>query len=179
MRQRTNSASARAAGSRHRRARGRSTDRSHGRTATDRGLARQFLELLGTMKRFVREQLPPLGEGGMSEERFRTLLTLRYYGKGYLKTLAAHDGLSSSALCIMLNRMVEEGFAARTEDPDDRRNVFYELTSPGAARLQAEIERRTDLIHENLTCLGDAEKARFARAIETVLTGVAKLKGTK
>jgi DNA-binding MarR family transcriptional regulator len=131
------------------------------------------------MKKYVREQLPPLSEGGMSEERFRTLLTLRYYGKGYLRTLAAHDGLSSSALCIMLNRMVEEGFAARAEDPDDRRNVFYELTAPGAARLKAEIGRRTDLIHDNLGRLGNAEKARFARAIETVLAGVAKLKGTE
>jgi DNA-binding MarR family transcriptional regulator len=114
----------------------------------------------------------------MSEERFRTLLTLRYYGKGYLKTLAAHDGLSSSALCIMLNRMVEEGLAARTEDPDDRRNVFYELTPAGAARLRAELERRTELIRGNLASLGAAEKARFARAMGTVLAGVEKLKGS-
>ncbi len=153
--------------------------RSPGRRAGDREVASRFLELLGAMKRYVREQLPPLAEGGVSEERFRTLLTLRFHGKGYLKTLAAHDGLSSSALCIMLNRMVEEGFAARTEDPDDRRNVSYELTAPGAARLQAEIERRTDLIHSRLGRFGSAEKARFAHGIEIVLSGVAKLQGTK
>ena len=84
---------------------------SHDAAMRDREVAGRFLELLGAMKRYVRELLPPLAGGGMSEERFRTLLTLRYYGKGYLKTLATHDGLSSSALCIMLNRMVEEGFA--------------------------------------------------------------------
>ncbi len=153
--------------------------RTSPRAAGDRMVARRFLELLGAMKRYVREQLPPLAEGGMSEERFRTLLTLRYYGKGYLKTLAAHDGLSSSALCIMLNRMVEEGFAARTEDPDDRRNVSYELTAAGAARLDAEIERRTDLVRGALGRMGSAEKARFARAIETLLAGVEKLKGAE
>jgi len=152
---------------------------ARGGTPADRALARRFLELLGAMKRYVREQLPPPGEEGMSEERFRTFLTLRFYGKGYLKTLAAHDGLSSSALCIMLNRLVEEGFAARAEDPENRRNVFYELTSSGTARLQAELERRTDLIHGNLARLGEAEKARFAGAIETVLSGVEKLKGSK
>ena len=131
------------------------------------------------MKRYVRERLPPLAEGGMSEERFRTLVTLRYYGKGYLRTLAAHDGLSSSALCIMLNRMVEEGLAARAEDPDDRRNVSYELTNAGSARLEAEFGRRAELVRAGLRRMGEGEKARFARAIETVLAGVEKLKGAK
>ena len=147
--------------------------------AGDRAVAGRFLELLGAMKRYVRELLPPLAGGGMSEERFRTLVTLRYYGKGYLKTLATHDGLSSSALCIMLNRMVEEGFAARSGDPDDRRNVSYELTASGTARLNAEIERRTELVCGALDRMGDAEKARFAGAIDIILSGISRLTGTE
>ncbi len=172
MRAPSKAPSARADATPHRRA-------PRGGSLADRALARRFLELLGTMKRYVREQLPPSAEEGMSEERFRTFLTLRFYGKGYLRTLAAHDGLSSSALCIMLNRLVEEGFAARTEDAENRRNVFYELTPAGSARLQAELERRTDLIHGHLARLGRDEKARFARAVETILHGVEKLKGSR
>jgi hypothetical protein len=49
--------------------------------------------------------------------------------KGLSEDPCPHDGLSSSALCVMLNRMVEEGFAAREGDPDDRRGVSYELTA--------------------------------------------------
>jgi DNA-binding MarR family transcriptional regulator len=79
----------------------------------------------------------------------------------------------------MLNRMVDERLAARTEDPDDRRNVSYELTAAGSARLEAELERRAELVRDGLGRMGDAEKARFARAIETVLAGVEKLKGPK
>ncbi len=131
------------------------------RAARDREVAHRFFELMGAMRRYVRDQLPPLAEGGMSEERFRTLVTLRYYGKSYLRTLAAHDGLSSSALCIMLNRMVEEGLAARSEDPGDRRNVNYELTAAGTARLEGELERRTELVRIGLGRMGDAEKTRF------------------
>ena len=145
------------------------------RGARDRAVAGRFLELLGAMKRFVREQLPSSAEEGLSEERFRTLLTLRYYGKGYLKTLASHDGLSSSALCIMLNHTVEEGLAARTEDEEDRRNVSYALTAAGSARLDAEMERRTGLISAALGRMQPAEKARFAEAIDTALSGIAKL----
>jgi len=146
----------------------------HGR-ASDRALAGRFLELLGAMKRYVREQLPPVSGDGMSEERFRTLLTLKYYGKGYLKTLAAHDGVSSSALCVMLNRVVEEGYAVRSEDREDRRNVSYELTAAGTQRLTAEIERRTDLVCAALDRMGEEKKSRFGGAIETLLAGIAEL----
>jgi DNA-binding MarR family transcriptional regulator len=144
----------------------------------DRVLAGRYLELLGAMKRHVREQLPASASKKLSEERFRTLLALRYYGKGYLKTLAMHDGLSSSALCIMLNHMVSEGLAARTEDREDRRNVSYELTASGVGLLSAEIERRTGLICKALNRMGAAEKTRFAKAIETILSGIATLRGT-
>lgn len=141
----------------------------------DRTLAGRFLELLGAMKRYIREQLPSPAGDGMSEERFRTLLTLKYYGKGYLKTLAAHDGVSSSALCIMLNRMVEEGFAVRIGDQYDRRNVSYELTDAGALRLTVEIERQTDQICTALDGMGSDEKSRFGSAIETLLSGIDSL----
>jgi MarR family transcriptional regulator, organic hydroperoxide resistance regulator len=152
-----------------------SLDSSRAQKTRDREVAGRFLELLGAMKRYVREQLPSSAGSGMSEERFRTLVTLKFYGRGYLKTLAMHDGLSSSALCIMLNHMVEEGLAARTEDQDDRRNVSYELTAAGAARLSAELERRTDLIGGALDRMGTAEKSRFASAIEAVISGIGRL----
>ena len=74
-----------------------SPDVSREQKSTHRALAGRFLRLLGAMKRYIREQLPPATGDRMSEERFRTLLTLKCYGKGYLKTLAAHDGVSSSA----------------------------------------------------------------------------------
>ena len=79
----------------------------------------------------------------------------------------------------MLNRMVEEGLVARTEDPRDRRNVNYELTAAGSARLEGELERRTELVRIGLGRMGDAENTRFAGAVETLLAGVQKLKSPR
>ena len=72
----------------------------------------------------------------------------------------------------MLNRMVEEGFAVRTGDQDDRRNVPDELTDAGALRLTAEIERQTDRICTAFDGMGNEEKSRFSGAIETLLSGI-------
>jgi len=142
----------------------------------DRETARHFLELLGAMKRYVREELPPFPERGMSEEKFRSLLSLRFLGRSPLKSLAAHDGLSASAQCIMLNRLVAEGFAQRANDPVDRRSVLYDLTDSGLALLNAEIGRRSDLLCEKLGRLGLKERSRIARAIETLLAALARLR---
>ncbi len=144
--------------------------------SADRETARRFLELLGTMKRYVREELPPFPERGMTEEKFRSLLSLRLLGRSPLKSLAAHDGLSASAQCIMLSRLVAEGFAERANDPGDRRSALYNLTDSGLVLLNAEIARRTDLLYEKLGRLTPKERRDMARAVETLLAGLARLR---
>lgn len=145
------------------------------RAQVDRLLAERFMELFRSMKRYIREEVAPISEMGMSEERIRCLAALRYLGKSRLKSLAAYDGLSTPAQCLMLNQLVQEGLAARSDDTEDRRNVFYELTKTGLALLNSELARRTDFLCGRLSRLGGTEKASFAKAIETVLAGVQKL----
>lgn len=145
-------------------------------TAVDERTAVRLLQLLGAMKRFVREQVPPLPTGGMSEEKFRTLLSLKLLGRSPLKRLAAYDGLSASAQCIMLDRLVDEGFADRASDPDDRRRVLYELSHDGLSMLDGEIRRRTAILTGRLGRLARGERSDFGRAVETLLSGLEKMR---
>lgn len=127
------------------------------------------------MKRFVREELPPFSKRGMSEEKFRTLLSLRALGAGSLTALAAHDGLSTPAQCIMLNRLVGEGFATRKTDPNDRRRAMYAPTAPGLALLSEEIARRSAALAGLLAQLKANEQKSFSRAVDSLLTMVGKM----
>ena len=145
------------------------------RSQDDRLLAERFMELFRSMKRYIRLEVAPISVMEMSEERLRCLAALSYLGKSRLKSLAAYDGLSTPAQCLMLNQLVQEGLAARSYDTEDRRNVFYELTETGLALLNSELARRTDFLCERLSRLVDAEKANFAKAIETLLAWVPKL----
>jgi MarR family transcriptional regulator, organic hydroperoxide resistance regulator len=144
----------------------------------DRLLAERFMELFRSMKRYIREEVAPNSEMRMSEERIRCLAAMRYLGKSRLKSLAAYDGLSTPAQCLMLNQLVQDGLAVRSEDPEDRRNVFYELTQTGLALLDSELARRTDLLCRRLSRLRGTEKVSFAKAVEKVLSGVQKI-GTR
>ena len=75
----------------------------------------------------------------------------------------------------MLNQLVQEGLAGRSNDTVDRRNVFYELTETGLALLNSELARRAEFLCGRLSRLADAEKASFAKAVEKVSLGVQKL----
>ncbi|MGA2478926.1 MAG: MarR family winged helix-turn-helix transcriptional regulator [Spirochaetia bacterium] len=140
-------------------------------------MAERFMELFRSMKRYIRLEVAPVSEMGMSEGRVRCLAALRYLGKSRLKLIAAYDGLSTPAQCLMLNQLVQEGLATRSNDTEDRRNVFYELTETGLAFLDSELARRTDFLCGELRRLGSAEKASLTKAIETVLMVVQKLVG--
>ncbi len=156
-----------------RKARG-ATAPSGGRSKNQEAAVR-FLELLGAMKRFIREDLPPFNKAGMSEEKFRTLLSLRALGSGSLSALAGHDGLSTPAQCIMLNRLVKEGFATRRTDASDRRKARYAPTGAGLALLAEEIERRSTALAGMLCQLSAAEGTEFAKAVETLLAVIGKI----
>ena len=45
-----------------------------------------------------------------------------------LKYLSNHLHVSTSSLCILLNKLVEKGYVYREEDKKDRRNTLYEIT---------------------------------------------------
>lgn len=152
----------------------RSTTRES--ASNDREIAASFLELFRSMKRYVREEFPPFAKKGLSEEKLRCLGALRFLGKSHLKPLAAYDGLSSSSQCIMLNQLVEDGLVARSDDPSDRRNVFYQLTDGGLNAVNAALAMRTGFLCERLRRLGEAEKVRFASALALVISTVDKLK---
>jgi len=142
----------------------------------DREIARSFLELFRSMKRYVREEMPPSSEKGLSEEKIRCLGALRFLGKSHLKSLAAYDGLSASSQCIMLNQLVRDGFVSRSDDLADRRNVFYELTDGGLELVNAVLAVRVKFLCERLARLSQIEKAHFASALAVVLSTVDKLK---
>lgn len=151
------------------------TRRLHDHANADRVLAERFMELFRSMKRYIREDVAAASRTGASEGRMRCLAALRFLGKSRLKTLASYDGLSTSAQCLMLNQLVLEGLAARSDDQEDRRNVYYEITRAGLALLNAELARRTDIICGRLRRLAGAEKKDFAKAIDTMLAGVQRL----
>jgi DNA-binding MarR family transcriptional regulator len=91
--------------------------------------------------------------------------------------LAAREGVTQPAITLLVNRLQQRGWVARTTDPTDRRVVLVELTPAGRAvfdRIRAEYRA---LLHEDMATLPDGEVETLARAVEILDAVIARLEG--
>lgn len=92
----------------------------------------------------------------LTERQFFALKKMAEIDKMELKNLSKILHVSTSSLCILLNKLVEQGYVYREEDKKDRRNTFYGITENGREVLEKEkadvldvIKRKVDLIEED------------------------------
>ncbi len=76
--------------------------------------------------------------------------------------------MSTSSLCIMLTRMMEEELVYREVDERDRRNTFYSLTEKGINLIDKEIKGKVDNIEEKIMNLSLEQKEKLYEAIKDI-----------
>lgn len=142
---------------------------------TDKELAILLLENLNLFDNLIKNVT---GTGmkkvqKLTSKQFFTLVQIRKYEKIELKNLSKDLYVSTSSLCILLNKMVDQGYVFREEDPKDRRNTFYGITEAGVEVLESEEDRIAETIVEKIS--GFDEK--FKKSLENSLNVVYKAAG--
>ena len=90
----------------------------------------------------------------LTEKQFFALSELKRHNKMELKNLSTQLHVSTSSLCILLNKLVEKKYVYREEDKRDRRNTFYGITKEDV------IDEKIDKLsmedkHKLLICMND------------------------
>ena len=67
-----------------------------------------------------------------------------------LKNLSTQLHVSTSSLCILLNKLVEKKYVYREEDKRDRRNTFYGITKEGLEVFDEQVMKFVDVIDEKI-----------------------------
>ena len=111
----------------------------------------------------------------VTEPQFRTLMVLNHEGRTSLKELGTHMMVSSPSLCIMLNKLYEQGLVNRESDEADRRNTFYSLSENGEKLLQDEMSRRVEYLGKLMEHLSDCDRAKLVESMESAVEIVKKL----
>ena len=75
----------------------------------------------------------------LTERQFFVLLKIYNCKKMELKNLSKELNVSTSSLCILLNKLVDQNYVYREEDRRDRRNTFYGITEIGEKIINDEI----------------------------------------
>lgn len=94
----------------------------------------------------------------LTERQFFALVSIRKHRKIELKNLSKDLHVSTSSLCILLNKLVEQEYVYREEDVKDRRNTFYGITEKGESAVINEIDKFISIISEKMKVLDEQSK---------------------
>lgn len=104
-------------------------------------------------------------ESGLSMSHFGAMFHVHRMGSCGVTDLGDHLGVTSAASSQMLERLVQQGFILRAEDPKDRRVKQIVLTDKGHRVLEEGLHARQDWLSNLAQTLSDSEK-------ETVMAGL-------
>ena len=77
--------------------------------------------------------------------------------------------VSKPAVTQAVNRLVEQGFVERVNDPGDRRVVYIQPTETGRQRFQDELEMRMELMRRAVSRIGEEKGALLAELLTEFL----------
>ena len=130
-----------------------------------RKVAIEIIEFVINIKSYMRSKTKCKECPTITEPQFRTLVNLEQSGKCGLKDLSEKIYVSSSSLCIMLNKLVEDNLVEREIDSKDRRNTFYSLSDNGKEFLSKEREKRLLQLQEGIERLSAEKRERLFKCI--------------
>lgn len=105
----------------------------------------------------------------MTLPRMHTLEMIGSLGEPRMKELAVKMGVTTGALTVLVNRLVESGYVERRQDPEDRRSIRVVLTESGKEHFRAHHDLHLQLTEEMASELNDEEMSTFMDILERLI----------
>jgi DNA-binding MarR family transcriptional regulator len=127
----------------------------------------QWIEI--SMRRSMRNFLRYARENGLSMSQFAVLFHLSRRRSCGVTDLGDHLGVTSAAASQLLERLVQQGFILRSEDPHDRRAKQIVLTEKGSQILEEGIHARQDWLVDLADTLSFVEREQIREALDLLI----------
>ncbi len=127
------------------------------------------------MRRSMRDFMQFSKQSGLSMPQMNTLLRLNYKGSCGVSDLGDHLGVTDAAASQMIDRLVQQGLVARSEDAADRRAKRIELTDKGRQLVQESIRARQGWMEQLTTTLSEEEQASISEALRALTSAARSL----
>lgn len=104
----------------------------------------------------------------LTERQFFVLLKIYKYKKMELKNLSKELNVSTSSLCILLNKLVDQNYVYRKEDSRDRRNTFYGITEYGEEVINNEMKTISSIIESKFNALSSEDRIIMVESLQNI-----------
>lgn len=120
----------------------------------------EFFEKLSSWEHCV------VRETGLTLPQTHTIEILGAHGPMRMKELAERMGVTTGTLTVLVDRLEQNGMAARAPHPSDRRSYLVELTQAGKATFAEHDAMHRRLTQELTASLTEQETAVMVRCLE-------------
>ena len=125
---------------------------------------------MGSYMRYARDS-------GLSMQHLGLLHYLHHRGAGRAVSDIGEDlGVTSAAASQMIERLVQQGLLARSEDPNDRRMRQIALTDKGRALAEESVRARQTWMQALTRALTPAQQKEIVAALNTLTDAARSLK---
>lgn len=104
----------------------------------------------------------------LTERQFFVLLKIYNCKKMELKNLSKELNVSTSSLCILLNKLVDQNYVYREEDRRDRRNTFYGITEIGEKIINHEMKQISSILESKFMMLSVDERKIMIESLQNI-----------
>jgi DNA-binding MarR family transcriptional regulator len=136
-------------------------------------MLKEWIEV--SMQHSMRNFLRFARESGLSMSHLGAIFHIHQIGSCGVTEIGEHLGVTSAAASQMLDRLVQQGFVLRTEDPEDRRVKQIALTTQGQKILSEGIRAREIWLGELAETLSESEKETITSALSMLIAKVNQL----
>lgn len=127
------------------------------------------------MHRSMRDIIQFAKSSGLSIAQLNTLMYLSHLGRCGVSGIGDHLGVTNAAASQMIERLVQQGFLERTEDPEDRRSKQISLTEKGRKLIEGGIDSRHRWMEDLTTTLSIEEQELIIQALVLLTRAVREL----
>lgn len=108
-------------------------------------------------------------EHNYSMAQLNALFRIHHKNTCGVSDLAEEMGVTSAAASQLLEKLVQQGLAVRTEDPQDRRTKRVALTAAGQQIVQQSIEARQSWLTQLAGRLSASEQKQVSAALQLLI----------
>lgn len=127
------------------------------------------------MRRSMRDLLQFAKNSGVSMPQLNTLMYLSHHGSCGVSGIGNHLGVTSAAASQMIDRLVQQGYLERTEDPEDRRSKQITVTAKGRSVIEEGIEVRRHWMEELSAALDPEDHELIIHALNLLTKAASSL----
>ena len=112
----------------------------------------------------------------MPPSQVKVLFHLSHAGSSSLSNLAHSIGVSKPNMTPIIDKLIQDGYINRYEDPSDRRKLRVELTEKANELLSSQNQKFKNLISEKLSILSEEDLNSLEDSLEKITNIILKLK---